>query len=153
MTVMRTKVFGEVSLAEDGAYVPREPDEHARTSLYVAAGLSPARLDQAALLVDDIATLDISARAALVARIEQGDALVVDFVAFHRTELDEATASRLLGEVTTPRETVARLELVGVGVRADAFVLDYSFGPAHTDQLLVIAFDPERNVVGVMHES
>ena len=153
--VMRTKLFGDVATA-GGAYVPRETDESGRTkrpSLYVADSLSPARIDQAVLMIDEVTSLDVLARRALVEHIENGDKLVVDFIAFHRDELDPDTARALLGDATTPSETIARLHLVGLGVRQDAFVLDFSFGKAHTDELLVVAFDAERNVIHVMHES
>jgi len=156
MTVWKTELFGDVTLTEDGAYIAREPDAAGRTrrpSLYVAGGLSRAWLDQATPLVDDIASLDERARRALVDSVESGDKIVVDFIAFHRDELDADTVRLLFGDASTPGETIARLDLVGLGVRGEAFVLDYSFGRAQTDQLLVVAFDARRNVVSVSHES
>src|SRR5688500_12622651 len=127
---MRTKLFGDLAPA-GGAYVPREAGENGRTkrpSLYVADSLPPARIDQAAAMIDEVPSLEARARTALVERIENGDKLVVDFIAFHRDELDPATARVLLGDATTPADVIARLDLVGLGVREDSFVLDFSFG-------------------------
>jgi hypothetical protein len=151
LTIMlTTRLYGDVTITADGAYVPREAGEGGRTrrpSLYVAAN----PIAEAATLLDDLETLDARARAALVER--SADAVVADFVAFHREELAPDTARTLLGDATTPPEVIARLDLVGLGVRPDAVVLDYSFGKDHTDELLVVAFDRAGQVIRVTHES
>ena len=150
MTTLATRLWGDVVISGDGAYVPYEADENGRTrrpSLYIAADASDFSL------VDDVHALDVRARAALVEALERADTVVVDFIVFHREELEPEIARVLLGDATTPSDTIARLDLVGIGIRADAFVLDYSFGKPHTDQLLVVAFGSAGQLLRIAHES
>lgn len=128
---LQTSLFGALDVDHvEGAYVARAPD---RPSLYVSSGLSQAQLDHAATMIEDVAALDASARA----RLAHGDLLIEAYLAFHREELGMDA-------------TIALLQLVGLGVRPETFVLDYSLG---TDELLVVSFDADRNLVSVAHES
>lgn len=128
---LQTSRFGAIEVDDaDGAYVARDGD---RPSLYVSDHLSQAWLDRAAAMIDDVAALDASARE----RLSHGDLIIEEYLTFHREELGMDA-------------TLGALRLVGLGVRPETFVLDYSLG---TDELLVVSFDADRNLVGVAHES
>jgi len=144
MAVFRSRMFGEVAVGSDGAYVTRDMPVGARSltrSLFVGLELDAdqALLDRAASLVDTVAALDSRARAAIEADADE----VPDYVSFHLEELDEGVLREIFGAARSAidRATfLARLDLVGVGVHArepDGFslVLDYSIGRAHTDQV------------------
>ncbi len=160
MAVFRSRLFGEVTVAADGAYVTREVALGSRSlvrSLFLGMELDQGALDRAASFVDTLPTLDVRARVAIDANVD----CVPSYITFHLEELTDAELQELFGahRSTIDRATfLARLDLVGVSVHArppNAFslVLDYSVGRAHTDQLLAVGFDTSGRAVGVTHES
>lgn len=159
MAHFTTRLFGDVAVAPDGAYVTREVSLGARSitrSLFVGMELDQARLDRAASLVDALETLDARAREVIETNADE----VPGYIAFHLEELDDGVLRELFD---ADRSTIdrpaflARLDLVGVSVhaRSDAFslVLDYSVGKTHTDQILAVSFDTAGRAVTVSHDS
>jgi hypothetical protein len=160
MALFCSRIFGDVVVATDGAYVTREVSlgSHSITrSLFLGMDLDQALLDRAASLVDTLETLDARAREAIEANADD----VPGYVAFHLEELDDGVLREIFhADRSTISRTafLARLDLVGVGVHArppDAFslVLDYSVGRSFTDQILAVRFDTEGRAVAVSHES
>jgi hypothetical protein len=160
MTLFRSRIFGEVAVATDGAYVTREVaiGSHAITrSLFVGMELEQAVLDRAASLVDTLETLDARAREAIDANADE----VPAYVTFHLEELEDGVLRELFDAERSRigREAfLARLDLVGVSVHARApnafsVVLDYSVGTRFTDQLLAVRFDTDGRATAVSHES
>jgi hypothetical protein len=160
MTTFRSRTFGDVAVAADGAYVTRPVSLGSRSitrSLFIGMELDQRLLDRAARLVDTLETLDARARRAIEADTSDAPAYVV----FHLEELEVSILREIFGAERSAisREAfLARLDLVGVGVHSvapDAFsvVLDYSVGRTHTDQLLAVRFDAEGRAMGVSHES
>ena len=85
------------------------------------------------------------------------------FMEFHRDEVDPETAAALFPE-TDPAslsfvEMVDYLNLKRFGSCMDEnmdqqeFILDFSFNPEVTDELLVVYFNLEKEVVEITHES
>jgi hypothetical protein len=130
---VRTKLFGDVAIS-GGVRVPRDTNESGRTkrpSLYVADSLSPDRLGQGASMIDDVPSLEVAARNAFVERIENGDKLVVDFIAFHRDELDPRLPAH--SSVTRPRRaTRSRVSISSVSASAKMRLFSTSASGRHT---------------------
>lgn len=160
MTTFRSRTFGDVGVATDGAYVTREVALGSRSitrSLFIGMELEQGVLDRAARLVDRLETLDARARQAIHADTSDVPAYVV----FHLEELEDSVLREVFGaerRAIHHAAFLARLDLVGVGVHARApesfaLVLDYSVGRAHTDQLIAVSFDTEGRAIGLSQES
>lgn len=160
MAVFRSRSFGEVALAADGAYVTREVSLGSRSmprSLFLGMELDQALLDRAAAVIDTLPTLDLRAREAIAANTDNMPA----YVTFHLEELDDDVLRQLFDADRSAigrAAFLAKLELVGVNVHhrpesAFSLVLDYSLGRSYTDQLLAVAFDMRGHVLAVTHES
>ena len=160
MTTFRSRTFGDVGVAADGAYVTREVALGSRAitrSLFIGMELEQGVLDRAARLVDTLETLDARARQA----IQSDTRDVPAYVFFHLEELEDAVLREIFGaerKAIDRAAFVARFDLVGVGVHARepesfALVLDYSVGRAHTDQIIAVSFDMEGRAIGLCQES
>ena len=160
MAVFRSRSFGEVPLAADGAYVTREVSVGSRSmtrSLFLGMDLDQTLLDRAAALVDTLPTLDLRAREAIAANADN----MPGYVTFHLEELDDAALHRLFDADRSAIDRaafLAKLEVVGVNVHhrpesAFSLVLDYSLGRSYTDELLAVSFDMRGHVLAVTHES
>jgi hypothetical protein len=160
MGLFRSRVFGEVGVAADGAYVTREVAIGARSitrSLFLGMELEQGVLDRAAALVDTLGVLDVRARES----IEANKSDVPAYVTFHLEELEDAVLQQLFGAERsriTRESFLARLDLVGVSVHAlppqeFSLVLDYSVGKSITDQILAVRFAPTGHPTSVIHES
>lgn len=89
--------------------------------------------------------------------------MVSYFLEFHRDEVGQETAEALFPgkELSTLSlmDMVDDLQLKRFGCCIDeethqqVFILDFSFNPELTDELLVIYFDLEKEVVEITHES
>jgi len=88
---------------------------------------------------------------------------VAYFMEFHRDEVDPDTAVALFPGKDPAKlsfaEMVDYLKLNRFGSCVDgetdqqAFILDLSFNPEITDELMVVYFDLEKKVIGIAHES
>lgn len=88
---------------------------------------------------------------------------VTYFLEFHRNEFDEEQLSELLGVSETKHLTledmIMCLKLNGLSCNYDAgwkeqhFVMDFSFHPALTDELLVVHFNSKKEIIIISHES
>lgn len=85
------------------------------------------------------------------------------FMEFHKEELDSDTLSGLFSagdpETLTFSEMAEHLRIVRFGCDIDSddgtpvFIIDLSFDPDITDELLVVYFDSNREIFHVSHES
>ena len=103
---------------------------------------------------------------------DPGYALLHDFFAFHLSEMDEESLKEMLG--TERPETLSELEMVdllmlkslgsGLGEgwlgssfekeqKEQIFILDFTFNPGYTDQLIVVYLDANENMLTISHES
>lgn len=88
---------------------------------------------------------------------------VYSFMNFHRSELPLATVEQLfpLNDLSslTPEKMTEYLQISRFGSHMDdrlnrqIFVLDLSFGPQFTDELLVVYFNADKQIVAISHES
>lgn len=161
MGTLKTRMFGELVVNRSGAFLERKTGGTPRPSLYVGEGLDQVPLEGAAALLDDASALEVRAREAVRQDLARGGTgVVAPFVAFHLDELDAAAVRHLFGDakVEDPAAALTRLELVGMALHANgqtgiSIVFDFSFGPAHTDELLAVAFGADGQVLSVRHES
>ena len=89
--------------------------------------------------------------------------MVSFFMEFHRDEVDPETAAALFPgkDLSTLSfvDMVDDLQLKRFGSCIDderdqqVFILDFSFNPELTDELLVVYFNLEKEVVEIAHES
>lgn len=88
---------------------------------------------------------------------------IASFMKFHRDDIDSDTVAKLF-PVNNPSaisfsEMIDYLELNRLGSLIDAesdqqvFVMDLSFNPNVTDELIVIYFDLEKEIYSIEHES
>lgn len=171
MTKFVTRVFGTVDL--DGEHISMETTvsgERLERSLYVDDELrDPARLAEAARLLDDLDLLDRRARAFIAKEHVGKDPTVRAFIDDQLAELDKETLTEAFG-VAPPAIThaafLAKLALVGVAIHSaakprerspegDSFelVLDYSIGRSFSDELLAIRFSTAGEPTGLSHDS
>lgn len=88
---------------------------------------------------------------------------VAYFMEFHRDEVDHDTSVALFPgtdpAALTFGEMVNYLKLKRFGscvhyeTKKQAFILDLAFNPEVTDELMVVYFDLEKEVIGIAHES
>jgi len=99
--------------------------------------------------------------------------LLHDFFDFHLLEMDEESLEEMLGIEQQP-ETLSELEMVdllmlkrlgsGLGEgwlgrnfkkeqEEQIFVMDFTFNPEYTDQLIVVYLDANENILTISHES
>ncbi|MFD0712985.1 DUF2004 domain-containing protein [Paenibacillus sp. GCM10027626] len=98
--------------------------------------------------------------------------LLHDFFGFHLLEMDEETLKEMLG--TEQPETLSEPEMVdllmlnslgsGLGEgwlgsnfekeqKEQIFIMDFTFNPEYTDQLIVVYLDANENILTISHES
>lgn len=163
MSGEKSALFGTIQLIRgDSVYQTVELSVNGRVStcsLSIDEGLSAEsqRLDTVLLLIDNLAALDLKARAEIEQALVEGNAIVSDFISDHHQEMPRASL-RELGLIGLPRSAfLSRLSLCGVNVRSNAdtfhLVVDYSVGRAYSDQLLCVYIDEQGMPYRISHES
>lgn len=158
--VFKSKPFPSVTIESDAGYWSGDIEVGGTTlttSLYVDAQVSDAALKDAARLLIDLTDLRERARAAIASAAASGETIMRDFFQVHLDEAPGSLPAAVRAEATN-EAFVGALEMCGVGVHAHeelAFhvVLDFSFGRAHSDQILAVKFSPDGAVCHVSHES
>lgn len=145
--------------------------QEAGTSFYLDVDEELTSNDAAMSLVastlDDADGLLVAAKEFLKKTLSSDDAsyhgAVAYFMEYHRDQLDPDALVELFpscnAKAMSFEQMVDFLKIVRFGSLFDeetgqqAFVLDLSFNPELTDELLVIYFDLEKQVVSLAHES
>ncbi len=129
--------------------------------------LDDEAMNKVAEALDEVDTFVISAKDFLkkiLAGKENDDYGTVSyFMEYHRDEMDEDTLSEMFPssdiDTMTFIEMVDSLEAVRFGSIIDnkteeqAFIMDLSFDPELTDELMVVHFDLEKQPYYIAHES
>lgn len=127
----------------------------------------PAAMDAVGEMLDEAEELAEKAKAAIKAALVDEDSpyhsLVTYFMQFHRDEIGPDIAAELFSgtDPTTLSftEMVDFLKLNRFGSCVDgetdqqAFILDLSFNPEITDELMVVYFDLNNEIFCITHES
>ena len=116
--------------------------------------------------VEEELTLNDEAMNIVASTIDEVDTLVEvakDFMEFHRDEMDSDTVLELFPssdiDMLTFMEMVDSLQMIRFGSIIDtktnqqAFIMDLSFNPELTDELMVVYFNLEKQAFYVTHES
>lgn len=87
---------------------------------------------------------------------------VAYFMEFHRDEMDSDTVAELFGDNSSSLSFVEMVDYLKINrfgslidnyLEQQAFIMDLSFNPELTDELMVIYFNLEKQVFCVTHES
>ena len=127
----------------------------------------PAAMDAVGKMLDEVEDLVDEAKAALKAAQADEDSpyhdTVTFFLQFHRDEVDPDIAAELFPETDPAKlsfsEMVDYLQLARFAscvygeYDQQTFILDLSFNPEITDELMVICFNLEKEVLDITHES
>ena len=127
----------------------------------------PAAMDAVGKMLDEAEKLAEKAKAAIKAALADEDSpyhsLVTYFMQFHRDEVPPDIAAELFPGTDPAKLSFAemvdflRLKRFGSWVDGEtdqqAFILDLSFNPEITDELLVVYFDLNQEIFCITHES
>jgi len=119
------------------------------------------------VMLDEVDTLVTLAKASLKKILQDKEdryhETVAYFMEFHRDEMDSDTVLELFPssdvDTLTFTEMVDSLQMIRFGSIIDtktnqqAFIMDLSFNPELTDELMVVYFNLEKQVFYVTHES
>jgi len=128
---------------------------------------NPAAMDAVGEMLDAAEELAEKAKATIQAALaDEGSPyhdIVTYFMQFHRDEVDPDTAAALFPGIDPAKlsyaEMVDFMQLKRFGSCVDgederqAFILDLSFNPEITDELMVVYFDLNREIFCITHES
>jgi len=159
----------------DFTYTPGEdiftfPEDTGMPFLFDVEGeltSDPATMDAVGHMLDEAEELAEKAKEALKKVLADEDyedhGIVVYFMEFHRDEVDPDTAAALFPGMDPAKlsfaEMVDFLRLKRFGSLVDgetdqqAFILDLSFNPEITDELMVVYFDFNKEIFCITHES
>ena len=127
----------------------------------------PAAMDAVGKMLDEAEKLAEKAKAAIKAALADEDSRYHDtvtfFVQFHRDEVPSDIAAELFPGTDPAKLSFAemvdflRLKRFGSWVDGEtnqqAFILDLSFNPEITDELMVVYFDLNQEIFCITHES
>ena len=135
----------------------------------VEAGLTgdPAAMDLVGQMLDKAETLAEKAKAAVKAALaDEGSryhSVVTFFMEFHRDEVGPDIAAELFPGTDPAKLSFAEMadflklkrfgSLVDGEMNQQVFILDLSFNPEITDELLVVYFDLNQEIFCITHES
>lgn len=127
----------------------------------------PAAMDAVGQMLDEAEELEKKAKKAIKSALEEEDSqyhdTVIFFMRFHRDEVSPDIAADLFPGTDPAKlsfaEMVDFLRLKRFGSLVDghdgqqAFILDLSFNPEITDELMVVYFDLSKKIFCITHES
>jgi hypothetical protein len=158
----QNKKFGTVTIEKNSPYLKMKIDVNGRKSncgLYISDDIAGYdKLEKKVeFLLDRIDELDEKARYILEDELKANNSLITEFIDFHLEEmLDEAQAK--LGVDHISHELfIKSLDLKALGFHLNGNDIqcgfDYSIGEEFTDELLVVKFTSDAELIEVAHES
>ena len=116
---------------------------------------NPSAMDAVGEMLDEAETLAEKAKAAIKAALADESSpyhdLVTFFMQFHRDDVGPDIAADLFPG-TDPAK-LSFIEMVDGETGQQAFILDLSFNPEITDELMVVYFDLNKEIFCITHES
>ena len=128
-------------------------------SLYIGAEVSAsaAFVASASKMLDNLDTLDLTARTRFLNDLQHDEERIVDFIDYHLEECAEDVNAKTGDAPTTKTAFLNHIKLVGIGIHVVdgqlQFGCDYSIGRDFTDQLLVAKFDASSVLHTIAWES
>lgn len=128
---------------------------------------NPAAMDAVGEMLDEAEKLAEKAKAAIKASLEDENSpyndVVTFFMEFHRDDVGPDIAAELFPGTDPSKLSFAEMvdflklkrfgSLVDSETEQQAFILDLSFNPEITDELMVIYFDLNQEIFCITHES
>lgn len=128
---------------------------------------NPAAMDTVGEMLDEAEKLAEKAKAVIKAALEDEDSpyhdVVTFFMEFHRDDVGPDIAAELFLGTDPSKLSFAEMvdflrlkrfgSLVDSETEQQAFILDLSFNPEITDELMVIYFDLNKEIFCITHES
>ena len=160
----------EVMWADESVYGPPAPGSKVGDFIFdVEEELTddPAAMDAVGKMLDEAEILAEKAKAAIKAALADEDSryhsVVTFFMEFHRDDVGPNIAAELFPGTDPSKlsfaEMVGFLKLKRFGSLVDdemeqqVFIMDLSFNPEITDELMVIYFDLNQEIFCITHES
>ena len=122
-----------------------------------------AAMDAVGEMLDEAEELAEKAKAAIKAALVDEDSVVTFFMEFHRDEVGPDIAAELFPGTDPAKLSFAEMvdflnlkrfgSLVDSEMNQQVFILDLSFNPEITDELMVIYFDLNKEIFCITHES
>ena len=161
---IETRTYGNVDIGDSGLYIKQVIQINGRSEncgLYIADGFSghASHYPRIAEIIDDIDAIDTKARDILRQELQDENALVVTFLDFHLEEVEDEIKAKLQVSTIDRKLLLQRLDLrtIGFNLRetenAIEFHLDYCPGEEFSDELLVVKFRSNGDLIVVAHES
>jgi Protein of unknown function (DUF2004) len=159
---IETRVFGTVAIGPKAPYVKAviQVNGHPQNcGLYIADEIadSPSHAQSVAGFIDDINKFDALARKILSQEFERRDSDIIDFLNFHLEELKPEIKGKLGVSKLNAKLLLDNLDLRALGFHLDedglTFGYDYCAGEEFSDELLVVKFDANGELLEVAHES
>ncbi|MBS6173738.1 MAG: DUF2004 domain-containing protein [Clostridiales bacterium] len=127
----------------------------------------PVAMDVVGEMLDEAEKLAEKAKAAIKAALADENSpyhnVVTFFMKFHRDDIGPDIAAELFPETDLTKLTFAEMvdflrlkrfgSLIDSETEQQVFILDLSFNPEITDELMVIYFDLNREIFCITHES
>ena len=127
----------------------------------------PAAMDTVGKMLDEAEKLAEKAKAAIQAALADEDSpyhgIVTYFIQFHRDEVPPDIAAELFPGTDPAKLSFAEMvdflklkrfgSLVDDEMNQQVFIMDLSFNPEITDELMVIYFDLNKEIFCITHES
>ena len=117
----------------------------------------PAAMDAVGKMLDEAEKLAEKAKAAIKAALADEGApyhgIVAYFMQFHRDEVPPDIAAELFPGTDPAKLSFAEMVDFDGETNQQAFILDLSFNPEITDELLVVYFDLNQEIFCITHES
>ena len=128
---------------------------------------NPSAMDAVGEMLDEAEKLAEKAKAAIKAALADEDSryhgVVTFFMEFHRDDVDPDIAGELFPGTDPAKLSFAEMvdflklkrfgSLVDSEMNQQVFILDLSFNPEITDELMVIYFDLNKEIFCITHES
>lgn len=159
---IETRTFGSIEIGESAPYIKQVIQVNGRPEncgLYIADEFSghASHCLRIAEIVDDIDAIDAKARDILRQELQDENATVIGFLDFHLEEVEDEIRAKLQVSTIDRELLLQRLDLrtIGFTMRGEGieFSLDYCPGEEFSDELLVVKFLANGDLIVVAHES
>ena len=159
---IETKTFGVIDIGEESPYLKQLIQVNGRSEncgLYIAAEFSKdaSSCRRIGKLIDEVDAFDARGRDILSRRLQNEDAVVVDFLDFHLEELVDELKAKLRVSTIDRGLLLEKLDLRSLGFHLGEdgieFWCDFSAGENFSDERLVVKFRANGELVEVAHES
>lgn len=163
MITKTTKIFGILEIdPSDGLFIDKVITLNGKTfecNLYISEDFIERQeksLDRVIEMLDNLDNFEKRARTQLIEE-QHSNGLIKSFITFHFDELSEEMKESVSSEIM-PENFLDFIKLSSVNIHTDAeeafiFQLDFCINPEISDELLVVNFGSDGEILRILHES